>query len=242
MRRIACQTCHIPYQTVTADLVLDHASTGTTVVYDTSRFLSNNPLDPGKPLSGINQATWVPGLREWKGKIVPVKPLVVIAWGDFDEKANAVRPIPLWKIRDLTRPALRDDNGDGIPEVNTLEEIKAFLRALKGKDKFGTPIAANPVLLKGSFLYRLDKKGEAERIKHDQAQPLDFSISHNVVSGAAVIGSRGCRDCHSRNSSFFLRKILVDPFDEKGKPVYVEAWERLGIPKERLERLLMEQY
>jgi formate-dependent nitrite reductase cytochrome c552 subunit len=87
----------------------------------------------------------------------------------------------------------------------------------------------------------LDKKGEVEKIKHEQAHLLDYSISHNVVSGPNVIGARGCKDCHSTNSSFFLRKVLIDPYDEKGKPVYVEAWELLGISKDKLGRLLMEQ-
>ena len=112
---------------------------------------------------------------------------------------------------------------------------------LKGKDKVGNPIANHPVLLKGGFLYHLDKKGEVEKIKYDQARTYDYSLSHNVVSGPNVIGARGCKDCHSKNSMFFLRKILIDPYDEKGKPVYIEAWERLGFNKEKLNRLLMEQ-
>ena len=102
-------------------------------------------------------------------------------------------------------------------------------------------MASRPVLVKGGFLYHLDKKGEVERIKQEQPQTLDYSLSHNVVSGANVIGARGCKDCHSKNSPFFLRKVLTDPYDEKGKPVYAEAWERLGLSKEKLTRLLMEQ-
>lgn len=152
-----------------------------------------------------------------------------------------MKPIPLWKIRELKKPPLKDDNNDGIPEVNSLEEIKAFLKALRVKDKFGNPVANHPALIKGNFLYQLDKRGEVERIKHEQAHCLDFSLSHNVASGPNVIGARGCKDCHSKNSLFFLRKVLIDPYDEKGKPIYAEAWERLGISKDRLSRLLMEQ-
>jgi hypothetical protein len=141
----------------------------------------------------------------------------------------------------LRKPPLKDDNGDGVPEVNSLDEIKTYLKALQGKDKFGNPVAFHPVLMKGGFLYQLDKKGEVGKIKHEQAELLDFSLSHNVMSGPEVIGARGCKECHSKKSPFFLRKVLIDPYDEKGRPVYIENWERLGIDKEKLSRLLMDQ-
>jgi hypothetical protein len=241
LKLIACQTCHIPFQTAPADLVYEYASTGKTLISDTLKFLSNNPLDPKKPASGMDANIWYSSLIKWKEKIVPVKPLAVIYWGDLETKTNVVIPILLWKIRELKKPPLQDDNGDGIPEVNSSEEIKAFLKVLKEKDKFGNPVSAHPVLMKGGFLYQLDKKGEVEKIKHEQAEALDFSLSHNVVSGVNVIGAQGCSECHSKKSSFFLRKVLIDPYDEKGKPVYIEIWERLGMDKEKLSRLLMEQ-
>jgi len=241
MKRLACQTCHIPFQTVSADLVYDNASTGSTIIYDTSKFLSNDPLDPKRSIPGVDPNIWYPAINEFKGRIIPVKSLMVIYWGDLDEKTNVVKPIFLWKIREMKRPPLKDDKGDGLPEINSLHEIKAFLKALKEKDKWGNPVANHPVLIKGGFLYQLDKKGEVEKIKHELAESHDFSLSHNVMSGPDVIGARGCGDCHSKKSPFFLRKVLIDPYDEKGKPIYVEAWERLGIDKEKLSRLLMEQ-
>jgi hypothetical protein len=238
MRRIACQTCHIPFQTAPADLVYD-LSTGTAVVYDTSRFLTSDPIDPRKKMTDVSN--WFPTIREFKGRIVPAKSLVAIHFGDLEEKTNVVKPIFLWKIRELKKPSLKDNNGDGIPELNTTEEIKAFLKALKEKDKFDNPVANHPVLMKGGFLHQLDKKGEVEKIKHEQAELIDFSLSHNIASGSNVIGNKGCKDCHSKNSPFFLRKILIDPYDEKGKPLYIETWERLGIDREKLERLLSVQ-
>ena len=241
LKLIACQTCHIPFQNAPADLVYDCASTGWPYIFDTTRFLSNDPLDPKRSLSEGAPNIWHPALTKWKGRIVPVKSLTVIYWGDLDPKTNVVKPISLWKIQELKKPLLKDDSGDGIPEVNSLDEIKAYLKALKGNDKFGNPVATHPVLMKGGFLYQLDKKGEVEKTKHEQAEVLDFSLSHNVISGPDVIGARGCKECHSRKSSFFLRKVLVDPYDEKGKPVYIENWERLGIDKEKLSRLLMDQ-
>jgi len=240
MKVIACQTCHIPYQTAPADLIYDH-STGETAILETLRFLSNDPLDPKKTIQGGNPFLWYPSLKKWKGKIIPVKSLGVAYWGDLDIATDAVKPIALWKIRDLEKPALKDDDGDGVPEINSTEEIKAFLKVLEGKDKFGSPLAGHPVLIKGGFLYRLDKKGEVEKLKRPQSDGLDFSISHNVLARGNVIGAKGCKDCHSKKSAFFLRKILIDPYDEKGKPVYSEAWEAMGIDKEKLDLLLLEQ-
>ena len=241
LKLISCQTCHIPFQTAPADLVYDYASNGWTSIDDTSKFLSNDPLDPKRSVPGVDPDIWYPAITKWKGRMVPAKSLVVIYWGDLDPKTNVVKPISLWKIQELKKPPLKDDNGDGIPEVNSFDEIKAFLKALKGKDKFGNPVAFHPVLMKGGFLYQLDKKGEVEKMKHEQAEVLDFSLSHNVMSGPDVIGARGCKECHSKKSPFFLRKVLIDPYDEKGKPIYIENWERLGIDKEKLGRLLMDQ-
>jgi hypothetical protein len=241
MKIIACQTCHIPFLTASADLVYDFSSSGRTLIYETFKFLSTDPLDPKRAVPGKATNTWYPSLTKWKGRIVPAKSLVVLYWGDLDPKTNVVKPIPLWKIQELRKPPLKDDNGDGVPEVNSLDEIKAFLKALKEKDKFENLVAAHPVLMKGGFLYQLDKNGEVEKMKHEQAEVLDFSLSHNVVSGPDVIGARGCKECHSNKSSFFLRKVLIDPWDEKGKPVYIENWERLRIEEEKLNRLLMDQ-
>ncbi len=242
LKRIACQTCHIPFQTTSADLVYDFSSNGRALIYETFKFLSSDPLDPKQAAPGRAPNIWYPALTKWKGRIVPVKGLVVLYWGDLDPKTNVVKPISLWKIQGLKEPPpLKDDNGDGVPEVNSLGEIKAFLKALQDKDKFENPVAHHPVLMKGGFLYQLDKKGEVEKLKHAQAEVLDFSLSHNVASGPEVLGSRGCKECHSKKSSFFLRKVLVDPWDEKGKPVYVENWERLGIDQEKLDQLLMDQ-
>jgi len=241
MRRIACQTCHLPYRSTPAELVYDYSS-GDGQVYDTSKYLSPDPLNPKPPQASLRPDIWYPALQDLKGKIIPVKSAIVIYWGDLNEETNLVRPIPTWKIREFKKPPLKDDDGDGVPEVNSLDEIKSFLVALtRGKDRFGNPIANSPALVKGGFLYRLDKKGGVEKVQHDQAQSIDFSLNHNVRSGSLAIGARGCKDCHVRNSPFFLRKILVDPCDERGRPVYIEAWERMGIDKEKLDRLLMEQ-
>ncbi|MBM4324060.1 MAG: hypothetical protein FJ115_10915 [Deltaproteobacteria bacterium] len=241
MRRIACQTCHLPYRSMSTELVYDYSS-GEAQIHETSKYLSPDPLHPKPAHVSLRPDIWYPAFRDVKGKIIPVKPAIAIYWGDLDEKSNVVKPIPLWKIRELKKPPLKDDDGDGTPEVNSLDEIRLFLIALaRGKDRFGNPISDSPVLIKGGFLYRLDKKGGVEKIQHDQAHSIDVSLNHNIRSGSLAVGVRGCKDCHARNSPFFLRKILMDPYDERGRPVYIEAWEWMGIDKEKLDRLLMEQ-
>ena len=81
MKRLACETCHIPFQTTPADLVYDNASTGSTIIYDTSSFLSNNPLDPKRSIPGVDPNIWYPAIKEFKGRIIPVKSLVVYLLG-----------------------------------------------------------------------------------------------------------------------------------------------------------------
>jgi hypothetical protein len=174
MKIIACQTCHIPFLTASADLVYDYSSSGRTLIYETFKFLSTDPLDPKKAVPERVPNTWYPALTRWKGRIVPAKSLLVMYWGDLDPKTNVVRPIPLWKIQGLRKPSLRDDNRDGVPEVNSLDEIKAFLKALKEKDQFGNPVATYPVLMKGGFLYQLGKGGGEDETR--TAEVVDISI------------------------------------------------------------------
>ena len=182
------------------------------MVYDTSKFLTSDPLDPRKKT--IDLSNWFPTIREFKGKIVPENLEVLIYFGDLDEKTNGVKPIFLWKIRELKKPFLKDNNGDGVSEMNTSDEIKAFLKALKERDKFGNQVASHPVLMKGGFLYQLGKKGDIEKIKHEQAGLIE------------------------KNSSFFLRKVLSTPTTKKGNPFISKPgndWESI---REKLERLL----
>ena len=240
MKRIACQTCHIPYQSAAADLVYDLASTGISTTYDTSRFLGADPANVHHLLTNASPPAWYPQLKEVKGRIIPVKSLIIAYWGDLDEQTQRIKPIPLWKIRNVKKPSLNDNDADEIPELNTFDEIKSYLSVLTSNDRFENPVARVPVLVKGGFIYRLDQKGDVQKLKHEQAKPVDFSLSHNVASGSSVLGAHGCRDCHTKNSPFFLRKMLIDSLDENGKAVYAEAWEQLGIDKEKLDRLLLE--
>ena len=68
-----------------------------------------------------------------------------------------------------------------------------------------------------------------------------FDLSHNVVSGKYALGAGGCKDCHTKPSPFFNRKVLLDPFNRDGRPVYKEQWEILGYSMKRMKELTKEQ-
>lgn len=225
---ISCEACHIPYKDVPGKLVFDNATTGRTIEYHTDIFLDFDAQYPKR---------WMPVLKMRRGKIRPFKELISIWWGDLNDKTGVVAPLYLWKIRDLKKPDFKDDNGDGKQEINTFEEIKAFLLALQGaRDKFGNPIARNPALAKGGKIYKLAGSG-LTFYRDRQAESHGFSISHNVLPATEAIGVKGCKECHTKDSAFFHRQVLLDPCNEEGKPVFVPTWELMGYTEEQVEEL-----
>ncbi len=226
---VSCEACHIPYKDTPGVLVVDNASTGQTIGFPTARFLTFDPAHPKR---------WMPALKIHRGKIKPFKSLVAIWWGDLDEATGVVAPIPLWKIRQMKKPPVADDNGDGKPEVNTTAEITAFLTAIKNsQDKFGNPIAKNPALVKGGRIYKLAGKG-VTHYEDEQAEAHGFSLSHNVRPTSQAVGAKGCMECHSTDARFFFRKVLVDPYGENGKPVFEPTWKLMGYSEGQVNRLV----
>jgi len=110
-----------------------------------------------------------------------------------------------------------DDNGDGKPEINTDDEIRMMLAALKTVATRFDPI--EPVYVKGDKIYELDANGHVTSERHRVAEPLHWSLSHNVAPRDKALGYNGCTDCHSPGSRFFFGSATVDPFGEDGKPV-----------------------
>ncbi len=253
LEKIACEACHIPYKTYAATSVIDNAATGHTNKYWTTDFLSNDPLNPNQSCAGTPNKTWCPAFVKYKGKIKPVDPMQAIWWGDWDRPSHRVIPIPLWRIRDFTGANTKNEFSitnlallealKGSKSVNTAEEIKGYLKALSdGKDRHGCPLVYHtPVLVKGGMIYYL----EYEQLNKGLMPTRDggfkccepFDLSHNVVNGKKALGAGGCRDCHWKPSPFFNRKILIDPFNRDGRPVFKEAWEILGYSKKRMEAL-----
>ncbi len=237
---MSCEFCHIPYKLDPADVVVDNATTGSTIGYGTDTYYSNDPLVPGS-MRPANDHQWWPDFTEKASKdgmvrYFPVKRLLSAWWGDWIDNAPAgpgpedlVRPLPLWKVRHATggsAPAgIMDDNGDGNPEVNTPTEIAVFVNPTTGllvdDDGHGQPIAANPVLVKGGRVWFWDGGGVGSFVYEDEGVPTEsshpFSINHNVLPLGlypdSPLGKQGCSDCHGTNTKVFDRPVLVDPFD-----------------------------
>jgi len=232
INQLSCEACHIAYKADPAHLVTDNSVSGKTITYLTNKFLSADPQDPEHP----DKSRWYPSLT-WRAdqdgvmRVFPAKLLLSAWWGDWsdnntpgDLSDDIIKPIPLWRVRGITGgkalPIVEDNN------VNTLEEIRAYIVALRGNDVHGNQVAANPVLLRGGNVWHDNGAGgvshfeyEGTGIKTESSHP--FSVNHNVRSGAEAWGAGGCADCHGGHSTpFFDRKVLIDPFGPDGKPVY----------------------
>ena len=253
IKKLACETCHIPYKTNEATSVIDNATSGHTMSYSTITFMSNDPSNPNAAISKSPKKSWYPAFIKHNGKIKPVDPMQAIWWGDWDRASHRVIPIILWRIRDLTGANHKNKFSitnlsllealDGSKTVNTAEEIKAYLKAIsEGRDRFGCRIAYHtPVLVKGGMIYYMEHNQLNKTIMPTKdggfkcCEPFD--LSHNVVNGKFALGAGGCKECHWKPSTFFNRKILIDPFNRDGRPVYKEAWEILGYSKKRMGEL-----
>ncbi|MCX8065592.1 MAG: formate dehydrogenase subunit gamma [Candidatus Hydrogenedentes bacterium] len=60
------------------------------------------------------------------------------------------------------------------------------------------------------------------------AKPLEWTVSHGVEPVSMAKGAKGCTECHSLNSDFFMGSVLVDPFTENAVPEYLPMWAILG--------------
>ena len=117
--------------------------------------------------------------------------------------------------------AIKDDDGDGSPEVNTAAEIKAMLGALKKKD-------VTPVYIAGGRAYELDEKEELRSEATALGEPLDVALAHNVRPAPQALGAEGCTECHSTTSPFFRSLALTQAMGADGKPEGTTLFAQLG--------------
>ena len=137
------------------------------------------------------------------GDLVPLKPRSILS-----------------RFRRVLRE-LKDDDGDGTPEMNTQTEIATVLKALKRS-------SVVPVYLHGGKAYSLDDKGKLRSTANPLADPIDRPMFHNVRPAPQALGARGCLECHEDDSPFFNSIAPVQAAGRSGTPEGQPLYARLG--------------
>ncbi|MBL0161900.1 MAG: hypothetical protein IPP47_33320 [Bryobacterales bacterium] len=137
------------------------------------------------------------------------------------------------KYPELAR--IRDDNGDGMIEVNRPEEIDALLAATAAHLK-ATAFPMNArrlVYVSDDRKYTSGAAFEVLPMEPHEASPYAsvYKYSHNVLPARAALGAKGCTDCHAYQSVFFEGRNLQRPFDENGASVWLANHEVIGLSK-----------
>ena len=159
---LSCQACHVAYPARTRQHRDRSVADGRRPVLRDQRVPIGGPrLIHPHP----DKSKWFPAMvakidSDGVERYFPQKREVAIYWADWDDKGtpgdytdDVVHPIILWRVRGITGdqplPGVNDDNGDSRLEVNTPAEMLLYMQALKGNDRYGEPVATNPVLIKG---------------------------------------------------------------------------------------------
>ena len=255
--KLACQTCHIPERKVKSALVQvsDIYNPGTKITppakyvwtfYDQNMNYWNHygelamftakdqPSDP-----------FVPQYAKYKGKIFPVNS-VHSAWpaiytegrkGLDQPKMKDIYTMWITHRKDKTKypelDKIKDNNSDTIPEVNTPEEIDAFISSVTlylqdaGYDLQGKRI----VWVNDDRMYLNGKDYKTLEKESYESSPYAsvYKYSHDVFPAKAGLGAKGCTDCHSNSSDIFYAQTVKYPFGPDGNPVYEPQYKRLGI-------------
>lgn len=220
LKSIACVTCHVRDQNVTAVLAVD-TTTGAAI---------GVPTHPEAKKYGESFEWSMSLFRLADGRIYAGNALLPVWWGHRD--GDIIYPLTLAETKAAylrAQAAIKDDNGDGKPEANTESEILAMLEALRSTLSGGRFSRPNPVYVKGHTVYA-ETAGKVTKSEHRQAQPLRWTFSHNVAAASRALGAQGCKDCHTTPHSRFLHApIVLDPYDENGKRSTIQMWKHLKI-------------
>ncbi|HCY39830.1 MAG TPA: hypothetical protein DHV48_00460 [Prolixibacteraceae bacterium] len=257
LEKIACQTCHIPERKVKSALaqMSDVYNPGVKIsppakyvwtFYDQDMNYWNHygelaqftakdqPSDP-----------FTPQYANYKGQIFPVNP-VHSAWpGIYTEGKNGLHQpkmkdiYTMWtthrkdktKYPDLSR--IKDNNTDSIPEVNSPEEVDAFINSVTAYlNDAGYKLADRKVVwVNNDRMYFSGKDYKMLEKETFESSPYAsvYKYSHDVAPAKAALGTSGCTDCHSTSSGMLFAQVVKYPFGDDGKPVTEPQYKRLGI-------------
>src|SRR4030042_3279686 len=188
-----------------------------------------------------------PTLFRYKGKIYPGN-RVHSSWIGFEEDGKSGLNqlfmkdfFQMW-MQHQADPAknypelslIKDDNNDGVIEVNRPEEIDALLTTVKNYlHNTGFPLDGKRLVWVSDSRVYYPSKGSREFPREEYEAPAYASVykfSHDVAPAKAALGADGCTDCHRSGSPFFEGKVLKEIFTpQDGKPKWIQNYEILGI-------------
>ena len=259
MEKLSCQACHIPSRAVKSALVqasdvfnpaprITPPPKHIWTFYDQEMRFWNHygELDL---FTAMDQPTDItrPTLFKYKGKIYPGN-RVHSSWVGFEEKGKEGLNqlfmkdfFQMW-MQHQAEPSknypelsqIKDDNNDGIIEVNRPEEVDALLTSVKNfLLNTGFPLEGKRLVwVSDNKAYYSSK--ESREIPHEDYEATAYAsvykFSHDVAPAKAALGAKGCTDCHCSGSLFFEGRILKEIFSSKdGKPVWIPNYEILGL-------------
>ncbi|RQW02380.1 hypothetical protein EH223_12650 [candidate division KSB1 bacterium] len=128
---------------------------------------------------------------------------------------------------------IKDDNGDGVIEVNRPDEVDALITsvsALLNDIKYpmdGKKVvwAMDDRVYSSGSEYRTLPKEEWEASVYGNVH----TYNHDVFPARSALGSNGCLDCHDNKSAFFMSQVVRYPFDENGHAVTMPQYRLLGL-------------
>ncbi len=222
LRRITCESCHIP-----------ELGRAAMQGYDVSSGDLEAFIVPDSAESIGDRAKWEPNYhRKENQDIVPSNDMLGVFWGNIDSDGfiHILFMDEHEAAWDLYSDQVEDDNDDGESEVNTIAEIKA------GLDAFTESLADNkrfdqvrPVYLKGNKVYGFDESGKVAVLDDYDFQTIfKYEIHHNTAPARLALGYHGCKDCHAPGAHFFKGQLIEDPYDTTGQPIMASMGKGLG--------------
>lgn len=257
LEKIACQTCHIPERGVKSALVQ------VSDVYNPGVKISPPPkyvwtfydqnMNYWNHYGELNQFTakdqpydpFVPQYARYKDQIFPVNP-VHSAWpGIYTEgKKGLHQPkmkdiYAMWTThrKDKTKypelSGIKDNNADSIPDVNSSEEIDAFINSVTAYlNDAGYQLGERKIVwVNNDRMYFNGKEFQMLDKETFESSPYAsvYKYSHDIAPARAGLGINGCTDCHSLQSNMFYSQIVKYPFGDDGNPVYEAQYKRMGM-------------
>lgn len=261
LEKLSCQACHIPIRSIKSALVqasdvynpaprISPPPKHIWTFYDQEMNFWNHYGElelfgaEDKP-TNVSRTT----LIKYKGKIYPANVVHSTFVGYEESGKNGLNQLfmkdfyKMW-IEHLSAPdtkyvelkKIKDDNNDGVLEINREEEIDTILSAVKKYlETTNFPLEGkNLVYVFDNKVYYSSKEFKEFPKEDFEATPFAsvYKFSHDVAPARAALGAKGCTDCHNGNSQFFNGPVLKTPFSVKeAKPEWVPNYEFLGISK-----------